>query len=263
MLKRLISASVLVVLVGAASGANAFTTSDKRTYFTFSQPVALPGVTLPAGTYMFRLADDTTARKVIQVTNKQGTESFAMLHTLPVYRPDAPRDPEVRFMETASGAPIAVRAWWQPGERTGYGFIYSKEELAALNRTAAAPPKASSRVEETAASAPDAAAEIEAEAAEAEGEPVALPEGPLSGPDVLDGPGVPPDADPVEEQEQVAQRSAAEQAPPAGAAGQNVNRDARADTAREQLPQTASPLALLLLGGVASTAVGLRLLRKS
>ena len=100
MLKRLISASVLVVLVGAASGASAFT-SDKRTYFTFSQPVALPGVTLPAGTYMFRLADDTTTRKVIQVSNKEGTQSFAMLHTMPVYRPDAPRDPEVRFMETA------------------------------------------------------------------------------------------------------------------------------------------------------------------
>ncbi len=136
MLKRLITTSVLVVLVGAASGASAFT-SDKRTYFTFSQPVALPGVTLPAGTYMFRLADDTTTRKVIQVSNREGTQSFAMLHTMPVYRPDAPRDPEVRFMETASGAPIAVRAWWQQGERTGYGFIYSKEQLAALNRNVA------------------------------------------------------------------------------------------------------------------------------
>ena len=139
--------------LGSASGANAFT-SDKRTYFTFSQPVALPGVTLPAGTYMFRLADDTTTRKVIQVANKQGTQSFAMLHTMPVYRTDAPRDPEVRFMETAAGAPIAVRAWWQGGERTGYGFIYSKEELAALNRApAAAAPKAEVRIEESAAEA--------------------------------------------------------------------------------------------------------------
>ena len=181
MLKRLITTSVLVVLVGAASGANAFTnTSDKRTYFTFSQPVALPGVTLPAGTYMFRLADDTTARKVIQVANREGTQNFAMLHTMPVYRPDAPRDPEVRFMETASGAPIAVRAWWQGGERTGYEFIYSKEQLAALNRSVASA--------EPAPIAPSADAGIESEAAPA-GEPVA--EGPLSGPDVVDGPGVP------------------------------------------------------------------------
>ena len=56
MLKRLFTASVLVVLVHLmASGADAFT-SDKRTYFTFNQSVALPGVTLPAGTYMFRLS---------------------------------------------------------------------------------------------------------------------------------------------------------------------------------------------------------------
>jgi len=238
MLKRFISTSVLVVLVGAASGANAFTgTADKRTYFTFSQPVALPGVTLPAGTYMFRLADDTTTRKVIQVANKEGTRSFAMLHTVPVYRPDAPRDPEVRFMETAAGAPIAVRAWWKEGERTGYGFIYGKNELAALTR--AAEPKAEARIE-----APIAEPSADAEA----GEPVAN-EGPLNGPDVIDGPGVPP-----EEPEQVAQLPASEQAPPP---------PARQEPAREQLPQTASPLALLLAGGLASASLGLRLLRKS
>ena len=235
MLKRLITTSVLVVLVGAASGASAFT-SDKRTYFTFSQPVALPGVTLPAGTYMFRLADDTTTRKVIQVSNKEGTQSFAMLHTMPVYRPDAPRDPEVRFMETASGAPIAVRAWWQQGERTGYGFIYSKEQLAALNRSLA-----------SAEPAPIAPA-ADAEAAPA-GEPVA--EGPLNGADVVDGPGVP-----AEEPEfQVAQAQES-QVPPASP-------EPRQEPTRETLPQTASPLALLLLGGVASASMGLRLLRKS
>jgi hypothetical protein len=245
MLKRLISTSVLVVLVGAASGANAFTTtSDKRTYFTFSQPVALPGVTLPAGTYMFRLADDTTTRKVIQVANKQGTESFAMLHTMPAYRMDPPNDPEVRFMETASGAPIAVRAWWAPGETTGYAFIYSDKDLAALNRGAAASAGATIESADT---------EIEAEAA---GEPVA--EGPLEGPGVVEGPGFPAE-EPEEPVEQIAQ--AQQTPPPAPAPAQDAPQGDV--SAREELPQTASPLALLLLGGIASTGVGLRLLRKS
>ena len=236
MLKRLISTSVLVVLVGSASGANAFTgPSDKRTYFTFSQPVALPGVTLPAGTYMFRLADDTTTRKVIQVANKEGTQSFAMLHTVPVNRPDVPRDPEIRFMETAAGSPTAVRAWWKDGERTGYGFIYSKEELAALNRSAA--PKVESRDEATA---------------------IAPREGPLSGPDVIDGPGVPP-----EEPEQIAQLPPSQQAPPPPPPAQAQPPAQPREPAREELPRTASPLALLLLGGVASASLGARLLRKS
>jgi hypothetical protein len=241
MLKRLISASVLVVLVGAASGANAFTgTSDKRTYFTFSQPVALPGVTLPAGTYMFRLADDTTTRKVIQIANKEGTRSFAMLHTVPVYRSDPPRNPEVRFMETAAGAPIAVRAWWKDGETTGYGFIYSKKELAELNR----PVNFEARTE-----APVTRPVNESIDAEPAGEPVA--EGPLNGPDVIDGPGVPP-----EEPEQIAQAQPPAQAPPPAP-------EPRQAPAREQLPHTASPLALLLLGGLASTSLGMKLLRKS
>jgi len=238
MLKRFISASVLVVLVGAASGANAYT-SDKRTYFTFSQSVALPGVTLPAGTYMFRLADETTTRKVIQVTNREGTQSFAMLHTIPVYRPDAPRDPEVRFMETAAGAPIAVRAYWLGGERTGYGFIYSKSELAALNRRLASE------------AAP--AASFEGRDSAPAGEPIA--EGPVTAPDVVDGAGVPP-----EEPEQVAQLPPSQQQPPAPPAPAP---ESRPDTTRRELPRTASPLALLLLGGLASTSFGLKLLRKS
>ena len=243
MLKRLISTSVLVVLVGAASGANAFTsTSDKRTYFTFNQPVALPGVTLPAGTYMFRLADDTTSRKVIQVANREGTESFAMLHTMPVYRADVPREPEIRFMETASGAPVAVRAWWKDGDRTGYEFIYSQEELARLNRAAAAAePEAEARIEPR--------IPVDAEPA---GEPVA--EGPISGPDVIDGDGLP-----AEEPELVAQAPANQQVPPAPEPRQN---EVRQET-REELPRTASPLALLLISGLAATGIGLRLLRKS
>jgi hypothetical protein len=243
MLKRLISTSVLVVLVGAASGASAFTsTSDKRTYFTFNQPVALPGVTLPAGTYMFRLADDTTSRKVIQVANKQGTESFAMLHTMPAYRADASGDPEIRFMETASGAPMAVRAWWKDGERTGYEFIYSKEQLAALNRSAAAAePRAEARIEPPVAIEPEA------------GEPVA--EGPLSGPDVVDGDGVP-----AEDPELVAQAPASPAPPAPEPREEAVQREAQT---REELPRTASPLPLLLISGLASAGIGLRLLRKS
>ena len=115
MLKRLFSASVLVVLVHVmASGADAFT-SDKRTYFTFNQSVALPGVTLPAGTYMFRLADPDTSRRVIQVSDKEGTQSYALLLTMPAYRTQAAKDSEIRFLETPAGAPRAINAWWYVG----------------------------------------------------------------------------------------------------------------------------------------------------
>jgi len=230
---------VLVVLVfGVASGANAFT-SDKRTLFTFSQPVALPGVTLPAGTYMFRLADPTTSRKVIQVTDQQGIQSYAMLLSMETRRNTPSADPEIRFLETPAGAPMPVSAWWYAGESLGYQFIYPKSELEALNRRAGA----------------DTRLAASAEAAPA-GEPVAVP--PIADPvtpEVVEGEGVPAEAD-VETQVAQAEPPAA-QAP---AEQQAPVSDGRTD-AREELPQTASPIALLLLSGVATASVGFRMLR--
>jgi hypothetical protein len=105
---------------------------DKRTIFTFSGPVALPGVTLPAGQYVFRLADPSTSAKVVQVLNADGTKPYAMFFTVPIERLEPDATPEVRFMETASGTPAAIRTWWYPGERTGYEFIYPKEQARRL-----------------------------------------------------------------------------------------------------------------------------------
>jgi len=222
---------VLVVLVCAlASGANAFT-SDKRTYFTFNQPVALPGMTLPAGTYMFRIANPDTSRNVIQVANKQGTESFALLHTVQATRPDAPKDSEIRFRETAAGAPPAVGSYWYMGERTGYEFIYSKAELEALNRIAQ--PAAEVSVTETESS-------------------VNVP--PISeSSDVVNGEGLPDVSAQAESQFAQAQSPAPAPAP---------QPESQSST-RDRLPQTASPLALLLLGGIATAGFGVKLLRKS
>jgi hypothetical protein len=242
MLKRLASASVLVVLVFAmASGANAIT-HDKRTYFTFNQPVALPGMTLPAGTYMFRLANPDTSRNVIQVSNEKGTESFAMLNTVQATRPDAPKDSEIRFMETAAGAPPAVGTWWYMGERTGYELIYTKEQLAALNAKAQPAPEVGITQTESAAVVP----------------PIANPD---NSPDVVEGAGVPSVDAAAEQESQIAQAQQPEQAPapaPAPAPAQSES-----SSARDRLPQTASPLALLLLSGLATAGFGVKLLRKS
>jgi hypothetical protein len=218
-----------------ASGANAFT-HDKRTYFTFSQPVALPGMTLPAGTYMFRIANPDTSRKVIQVANKEGTQSFAMLHTIPAQRPDAPKDSEIRFLETAAGAPPAVATYWYMGERTGYEFLYSKEQLAALNKIA----------QPTPAENADSSADVP---------PIANPD---VSTDVVEGPGLPDVEEPAAAEAQSAQVQPQEPAAPPAPASEPAQAPAR-----DELPRTASPLALLLLGGIATAGFGVKLLRKS
>jgi len=102
--------------------------SDKLTYLTFSKPVQLPGVTLPAGRYRFQLADVEESRRVIKVQTEDGKKQLAMLLTVQNQLRDIPKDPVVLFHETAQGQPEAVRSWNYPGERIGYEFIYPKAE---------------------------------------------------------------------------------------------------------------------------------------
>ena len=112
---------------------------DKRTLFTFSGPITLPGVTLPAGQYLFRLADPNSSRKVVQVLNADGTKPYGMFFTMAAERFEPASTPEIRFMETASGTPAAIKTWWYPGERTGYEFIYPKEQARRLAMGASQP----------------------------------------------------------------------------------------------------------------------------
>ena len=114
-------------------------TLDKRTLFTFSGPVAMPGVTLPAGQYLFRLANPESGRNVIQVLNADGTKPFGMFFAMRAERFEPASTPEVRFMETAAGMPAAIKTWWYPGERAGYEFVYPKEQARRLAQGAIQP----------------------------------------------------------------------------------------------------------------------------
>jgi len=121
--------AVFVCLVAAPVSAQPL---DKRTLFTFSGPVTLPGVTLPAGQYLFRLADPNSSSKVVEVLNADGTKPYGLFFTIPAERLEPASSPEVHFMETASGTPAAIRTWWYPGERRGYEFIFPKEQARRL-----------------------------------------------------------------------------------------------------------------------------------
>jgi hypothetical protein len=70
--------AVFVCLMAALASAQPL---DKRTLFTFSEPIARPGVTLPAGQDLFRLADPNRSFKVVQVLNADGTTPYGLLFT--------------------------------------------------------------------------------------------------------------------------------------------------------------------------------------
>jgi len=69
-LKLLATALALAVLAVLAGRVTAQETNTlERTFMTFSAPVEMPGVTLEAGTYVFKLAD-TGSRNVVEVWDK-------------------------------------------------------------------------------------------------------------------------------------------------------------------------------------------------
>jgi LPXTG-motif cell wall-anchored protein len=129
----MLAASTAAVLAPSAVSAQG-TPEDKRVFFSFSGPVAVPGVTLPAGKYLFRLPTTIASgeRHVMQVLSADGRNSYAMFYGISANRADYPSKPEVRFMETAAGVPPAVKTWWYPGDKAGYEFIYPKEQARLL-----------------------------------------------------------------------------------------------------------------------------------
>ena len=131
MLRACVSVCLFAVLAAFVSTSASAQTFDQRTYFTFSQPVALPGVTLPAGKYLFRIVDSTSSRRIVQVLDERG-RPITMLFSMPVSGEMVPSEPEVRFTETRAGVPHAIDAWWYPGQSLGRQFVYPKQQRARM-----------------------------------------------------------------------------------------------------------------------------------
>jgi LPXTG-motif cell wall-anchored protein len=240
MFRPLTMLSTFALLTLAAVAAQA-QPSDYRTFFTFSAPVTLPGVTLPAGTYLFRLADPDSSRKVINVLSADGRQSLAMLHTIPNQLLRAPQNPEIRFMETGANMPPPIKTWWYPGKAIGYEFIYPRPQALALAKVTSEP------VLTTAAEARDLeTAELARITAAGPPAPVIVDENPAP---------IAVATGRVQRGEVVTDASIA--AP--------VTQQARADDStttgpRTTLPQTASSVPIVAVFGGAALAAGLLLL---
>src|SRR5262249_6548834 len=107
---------------------------NKLTYLTFSGPVQLPGVTLPAGTYRFELADPDSSRRVVRISDKDGSTSYGIFLSMSDQKLEPANDPVVMFKETPAGAPPAVQAWFYPGETYGYEFVSPHDQAMKIAR---------------------------------------------------------------------------------------------------------------------------------
>jgi hypothetical protein len=123
-----------MALVGALAVPAHADECDKLAYLTFSAPVELPGVTLPAGTYRFAHLDCAMTAGLLQVSSADGSEVYGTFQTVPEERMTRSSRPEVVFAEMPAGSPEAIEAWFYPGERTGDELIYHGTEAAHMSR---------------------------------------------------------------------------------------------------------------------------------
>jgi hypothetical protein len=71
---------------------------------------------------------------VVQVFNKNEDHLVGTFLAIPDYRLTPTGKPVITFEERAAGAPLAVRAWFFPGDNYGHEFVYPKTEAARLAR---------------------------------------------------------------------------------------------------------------------------------
>jgi hypothetical protein len=118
-----IGATLLVVLaLSAGAFAGVF---NHTTYLTFSRAVRLPGVTLPAGTYVFERVALPDRIDLVQVRNRERNKVYLTAFTNMVDRPrDMKPSQWVTFRETKPGAAPEIAAWFPAGESRGHQFVY-------------------------------------------------------------------------------------------------------------------------------------------
>lgn len=101
---------------------------DQSSTITFSKPIQIPGQVLPAGTYLFKLANGDSDRHMVQIFDADRTVLYATLQTIATEHREPTEEAAVTFAEQGAGKPEVLLKWFYPGRKTGNEFLYSKEK---------------------------------------------------------------------------------------------------------------------------------------
>ncbi len=91
------------------------------TIVTFSAPVRLPNLTLPAGTYTFELPDWAENRDVVVIFGDHG-RFVGVAQAAPTMRREV--GPTAVLVNDSAAAPPRVSAVFYAGSTAGYEFVY-------------------------------------------------------------------------------------------------------------------------------------------
>jgi hypothetical protein len=99
--------------------------NEEVTVFNFTAPIEVPGKILPAGKYLFKL-DQHEELNVVKIESPDEQRVYGVFLVKPDYSLQAPKNPGLVFEPGHGGAPRAIKAWFYPGDKFGYEFIYRK-----------------------------------------------------------------------------------------------------------------------------------------
>ncbi len=114
---------------------------NRKTVFTFSGPVEIPGVhlkgwgVLPAGTYVFKILESPSDRHIVQILSQDELTVYATILAIPNYRLQATGKTVLTFSERPAGEPEALHAWFYPGKNWGEEFVYSRSKAIEIAKT--------------------------------------------------------------------------------------------------------------------------------
>jgi hypothetical protein len=134
-LKMLGGAVVLAAALTPALKAQDAADVRRLTILTFSAPVQLPGMTLPAGKYRFEMADINNAAHTVRVSSEDGQKVFGTFSTIPTTMPTRDlrnTDTIVMWAERPAGQPQAAKEWYYPQRSIGEEFVYPKAQASAI-----------------------------------------------------------------------------------------------------------------------------------
>jgi hypothetical protein len=104
---------------------------DKKTAITISQPVAVEGKILPAGSYVLRLQGSSNVRDVVYIFNSEETRLITTVLAIHATRLDPTSKTEFKFYDSRSGQPAALHTWFYPGDESGFEFRRPRHTVAA------------------------------------------------------------------------------------------------------------------------------------
>ena len=124
MLKEAVLAVCALMLCAVVAPATRADNWNKKTTVTFTEDVEIPGQVLPAGTYVFRLAD-LTDRHFVQIWNADENQLIATVMANPAIRMEPATRSIFELEERSGSSPMALKYWFFPGDTLGQEFSYS------------------------------------------------------------------------------------------------------------------------------------------